>query len=45
LVVGFLALGEGGQHEDCAGLAELVPGLLPVIAGLEVLFHGSIGFF
>ena len=41
LVVGFLALGEGWQHDDWVGLAELVLGLLPVIAGLGVPFHGS----
>lgn len=51
LVVGFLAVDEGWQHEPPAGLAELelgllavVAGLLPVIAGLGVPFHGSIAF-
>jgi hypothetical protein len=52
LVVGFLALGEGWQHEDCVDLAAPVLGLLPVIAGLLPVvcgfgllpFHGSIAF-
>ena len=51
LVVGFLAVDEGWQHEPPAGLAGLVlgllaviAGLLPVMAGLGVPFHGSIAF-
>ena len=51
LVVGFLAVDEGWQHEPPAGLAELalgllavISGLLPVVAGLGVPFHGSIAF-
>jgi hypothetical protein len=51
LVVGFLAVDEGWQHEPPAGLAGLVlgflaliAGLFPVIAGLEVPFHGSMAF-
>jgi hypothetical protein len=51
LVVGFLAVDEGWQHEPPAGLAGLVlgllaviAGLLPVIAGLGVPFHGSMAF-
>ena len=51
LVVGFLAVDEGWQHEPPAGLAGLVLGLLaviaglvPVIAGLGVPFQGSIVF-
>jgi hypothetical protein len=51
LVVGFLAVEEGWQHEPPAGLAGLVlgllagiAGLLPVIAGFWVPFHGSMTF-
>jgi hypothetical protein len=50
LVVGFLAVDEGWQHEPPAGLVGLVLGLLAVIAGLLpviaglVPFHGSIAF-
>jgi hypothetical protein len=51
LIVGFLAVDEGWQHEPPAGLAELVLGLLAVIAGLlpvvaclGVPFHGSMAF-
>jgi hypothetical protein len=44
LVVGFLAVDEGWQHEPPAGLAGLVLGLLAVIAGLGVPFHDSIVF-
>jgi hypothetical protein len=44
LVVGFLAVDEAWQHEPPAGLAGLVLGLLAVIAGLGVPFHGSMAF-
>jgi hypothetical protein len=41
LPVGFLALGAVLLPGACAGLAELVMGLLQVAAGLGVPFHES----
>ncbi len=41
LPVGFLAVGAALLPEACAGLAELVMGLLQVAAGLGVPFHES----
>jgi hypothetical protein len=41
LPVGFLVVGAALLPEACAGLAELVMGLLQVAAGLGVPFHES----
>jgi hypothetical protein len=42
LVVGFLAVDEGWQHEPPAGLVELVLGLVAVMAGLVAVMAGLV---